>query len=90
MSYNQVLFGKIKNIDYEKGIGEIVTSDSNYMFTTDCISTDEILNIGDFVKFRAEAIHNTNKAYFVKKIDLNKNLNDYRILKSKKYINSKE
>ena len=89
MSYNEILFGKIRNIDYKQGVGEIVTTSCSYMFTTDCILDDD-LNIGDFVKFRAESIHGNNRAYFINKLDLSKNLNDYRVLKSKKYIHPKE
>ena len=88
MSYNnQVLIGKIRSINYSSGVGEIVTTNNSYMFTVDCISSPDKLLEGDIVKFRAESVHSVNKAYFIDKVDLNKSLEDYQVLKSKHYNN---
>ena len=87
MPYDSIKIGKIRNIDYKTGVGEIITNDNNYLFTTDCISSNEKLATGDVVKFRAELIHDTPKAYFIDKVDLEKGVEGYQVLKSKRYNN---
>ncbi len=84
MEYDMIKIGKIRKIDYDKGIGEIVTSDSNYFFTIDDISYNGTLFKGDNVKFRAENVQGVNKAYFVNKINHDFKLESIPIIKGKK------
>ena len=86
MSYNRIIVGKIRTIDYTLGVGEIVTPDGNYMFTIDDISTEEELQVGDMVKFRAENIHDIQKAYFVNKINKEYKINRYNDSETKKQL----
>ena len=81
--YNNInKIGKIKSINNEFGVGEIVDTETIYLFTINDIKED--INVGDLVKFRAENINNENKAFFINKIDENYKLNDSYI-KSKIY-----
>ena len=81
MEYNNIQIGKIRNIDYSKGVAEIVTSNQKYLF----ILEDNNLQEGDIVKFRAEIINDTPKAFFAKKVDLANGEKEYKVLKSKTY-----
>ena len=66
MDYNIIKIGKIRNINYTTGVGEIVTSKDKYLFR---ITADmpKDLESNDYVIFRAEQVHNQNIAFFVKK-----------------------
>ena len=81
MSYNKVMLGKIINIDYKTNTGEILTSDEKYLFI---IEEKTNFKEGDLVKFRAEKVQDTNKAYFVSKIDSKESIK-FNILNSKTY-----
>jgi hypothetical protein len=66
MDYKPIKIGKIRNIDYTSGIGEIVTNKDSYMFRiTEEMPTD--LNPNDYVLFRAEQVQNQNVAFFIKR-----------------------
>ena len=86
MSYNKIALGKIRTIDYTLGVGEVVTSDGIFMFTIDDISTKEELHPGDLVKFRAEKIHDIQKAYFVSKINKGYKINRFNDIEQKKQL----
>ena len=85
MSYNNIQVGKIRNINYKTGVGEITTSDNNFLFTIEDLSTADIINEGDLVRFRAEIVNETPKAYFVSRILPEELKSDYRVLESKTY-----
>lgn len=85
MSYNNIQVGKIRNINYKTGVGEITTSDNNFLFTIEDLSTADIINEGDLVRFRAEIVNDTPKAYFVSRILPEELKSDYRVLESKTY-----
>ena len=70
MEYNQIQIGKVRDIDYKKGVGEIVTEHNNFLFTIEDITSTEKLSVGDVVRFRAEIVHDVPRAHFVKKADL--------------------
>ena len=66
MDYNTIQIGKIRNIDYNSGVGEVVGRENTFIFKiTDDTPTD--LQTNDFVIFRAEQVQNQNVAFFVKK-----------------------
>ena len=66
MDYNPTKIGKIRNIDYSSGTGEVVTSEDKYLFLiTNDMPKD--LSPNDFVLFRAEQVQNQNIAFFIKK-----------------------
>lgn len=68
MDYDNInKIGKIKTIDKEYGVGEIVAIDDLYLFTVNDIKED--LNVGDIVKFRGEEVNEEKRAFFVDKID---------------------
>ena len=69
MGYNRPNIGKIRNYDNNTGLGEIVSSNGVFMFTLGDLKYQDV-NIGDLVKFRAERIHNANRAFFINKIQL--------------------
>ena len=85
MAYNETVIGKIRSIDYNKGVGEIVSSNNTFMFTIDDLSTNDKYNEGDLVKFRAELVQDTPKAYFINKITPEEIKDNYNILRSKTY-----
>ena len=75
MDYNDISkIGKIKDIDKDFGVGEIVAANDIYMFTIDDLN-DEIKN-GDIVKFRSEVVNGKNRAFFINKIDYNYKMKD--------------
>jgi hypothetical protein len=42
MSYNKIMIGKIRNVDYKKGIGEIIAANGEgFLFTIDDINDVE-------------------------------------------------
>ena len=65
MDYNVITIGKIREIDYSKGVGEIVTVDKIYQFTVNDSSSFNDLKKGDLVRFRGEKVNNIDKAFFV-------------------------
>jgi len=52
---------------YDGTYGEITSNSVKYIFLEQDIDCDDI-NVGDFVNFRGEAVHDTNRAYFVKSL----------------------
>lgn len=81
-SKNTLNIGKIRN--YDNFIGEIVTNDGVYLFANESISDKESLNVEDTVMFRGEEIQGVKKAFFVKKLSLDKNIDEQVSLKLKK------
>ena len=76
MDYDRIALGKIRKIDYDKGVGEIVTKDKSCFFTINEINnSSDNLQPGDVVRFRAELVQERNKAYFVSKVEENYELN---------------
>ena len=69
MDYNVITIGKIREIDYSKGVGKIVSVDKIYQFTVNDSSVFNDLKVGDLVRFRSEQVNNVNKAFFVNKVD---------------------
>ena len=66
MDYNSIQIGKIRNIDYNSGVGEVVSSEDSFIFRiTDDTPND--LKTNDYVIFRAEQVQNQNIAFFIKK-----------------------
>ena len=66
MDYNPIKIGKIRNIDYNSGVGEVVTNKDKYLFRiTSEVPND--LTPNDYVLFRAEQVQNQNIAFFIKK-----------------------
>ncbi len=85
MEYNKILFGKIRTIDNELGIGEIITPEDSFRFLLEDKMTD--LEAGDIVSFRAEQIDGKNRAFFINKIEESKlynNIDDKYKLKNYK------
>ena len=88
MESSNFKIGKIRS--YNSFIGEIVTKDGTYIFTSENISPEEVISLDDMVIFRGEEIHNTKKAYFIKKIDPNLNIEEQIYKKVKTYNSNKE
>ena len=59
MAFN---IGKVK--EYNGVSGTIVTADDSYMFLDSDVNSK--ISAGDLVKFRAEKVNETNRAFFVK------------------------
>ncbi len=84
MDYNKttISIGKIRTFDSISG--EIVSKDGEvYMFTKDGISEGEEVTLNDIVLFRGEEIHDTKVAYFIKRLEPDKELNNQVYLKTK-------
>lgn len=86
MAYSNFDIGKIRS--YDNFVGEIVSQKGTYMFTNKDLSTEEEININDTVIFRGENVQNIKKAFFIRKIDLTKNLNSEIEQKIKKLKNN--
>ena len=89
MDYNKatVLVGKVRN--FNETTGEIVAKEGIYLFTQDEISEGEVITINDMVLFRGEEVQGQKKAYFIKKLNPEKDLNNQIYTKTKsikKYI----
>ena len=85
MDYDNInKIGKIKEINKEFGVGEIVTIDDVYLFTINDIKED--INVGDIVKFRGEDVNEEKRAFFVNKIDSNYKIKK-NMVKAKLYNN---
>ncbi len=76
MDYNNslVTIGKVRT--YDSLTGEIISKEGLYLFTQESISDGENINVNDIVLFRGEEINNTKVAFFVRKLNPNKNIND--------------
>ena len=83
MEQNKSTIGKVREFDNNLGVGEIISMYNTYMFTKDDVLYDD-LKKGDLVKFRAEKIHDCNKAFFIKKYELIQDMGG-KISKSKIY-----
>ena len=92
MDYNKatVLVGKVRNFD--ETTGEIVSKEGIYLFTRDEISEGEVITINDMVLFRGEEVQSQKKAYFIKKLNPEKDLNNqiYTKTKSIKFLKENE
>ena len=67
MELNKTKIGRVKSYDDIQGVGEIVDTTDIYLFTVDSLGGNKIEK-GDLVKFRAEEVNDTKKAFFVNKI----------------------
>lgn len=92
MDYNKatILVGKVRSFD--ELTGEIVSKEGIYLFTQDEISEGEVITINDMVLFRGEEVQGQNKAYFIKKLNPEKDLNNqiYTKTKSIKFLKENE
>ena len=87
MEQDKSTLGKIVDLDIKKGVGTVVSAADTYMFTVDDINSNDI-SVNDYVKFRAEKVHNQNRAYFLKKYNENDSIYG-KIIKSKVYKSNK-
>lgn len=87
MDYNnaKVLLGKI--VEYDNFVGKIISKEGIYMYTEEDIVEGQEIKLNDLVIFRGEEIQNQKKAYFVKKINPERNLKNqiYMKIKNNKY-----
>ena len=81
MEFDRIKIGKVRYYDVLNGIGEIVDTNYSYLFTIDSLENKKVEN-GDLVKFRAEIVNDTKRAFFIEKIDNNYELKD-RLIKGK-------
>ncbi len=83
MDYNnaKISVGKIRTFDQTSG--DIVSQEGNFLFTKEDIAENEIININDIVLFRGEEIKGQKKAFFIRRINPNKNINDQVYAKTK-------
>lgn len=88
MEYNSYTIGKVRTFD--NYFGEIIAQDGVYMFISEDISPTEVIEVNDMVLFRAEEINNVKKAFFIKKLNKNLNIEDEVIRKVKKLELSQE
>lgn len=69
MQYDlQYKVGKVKKFDGY--IGNIVSDDNLYYFTKNDINDDEIINVGDIVKFNSKSSEGFPQAYYINKVYL--------------------
>jgi hypothetical protein len=87
MEQNKLTIGKVKEYNSKQGVGEIISIYNSYMFTKDDVCYDT-LKEGDIVKFRAEKVHDKNKAFFINKYELTDEIGG-KIEKSKIYKSDK-
>lgn len=88
MEYNNYNIGKIRT--YDNYTGEIVAPDGVYLFTSESLNPTETLSVEDTVLFRGEEINEIKRAFFVKKINPNLNLEDEVYKHVKKPKSNKE
>lgn len=81
MDSSKYNIGKIKS--YDNFVGEIVAKDGTYIFTSYEV-LEEPINPNDMVIFRGEQIQNINKAFFIKRINPEKDLKSSDYKKTKK------
>ncbi len=74
MESSNIYIGKVR--EYDSFIGEIVTQDETYLFMSDDIEDDTLLSKDDVVMFRGETIHDKKRAFFIKKLNPEYNLED--------------
>lgn len=87
MGYNRPLIGKIRTYDNNTGLGEIVSSNGVFMFTFNDLKYSDI-KPGDVVKFRAERVHDVNRAFFVNRIQLGYDLRPIK-MEGQRYLRRK-
>lgn len=92
MDYNnaQITVGKVRT--YNSITGEIVAKDGIYIFTQDNIVAGEEIALNDMVVFRGEKVQDVRVAYFIKKLNPSKDLNEqiYTKTKSVKFLKENE
>lgn len=83
MDYNnaQITVGKVRT--YNSVTGEIVAKDGIYIFTQDNIVAGEEIVVNDMVVFRGEKVQDVLVAYFIKKLNPSKDLNEQIYTKTK-------
>lgn len=65
---NNYKTGKIYVIDNDEGIGYVIDGEKKYLFTiTDSFTLFKELKKDDIVRFRAERVNDTDRAFFVRK-----------------------
>lgn len=88
MEYNNYNIGKVRTFD--NYFGEIIAQDGIYMFISEDISPSEVIEVNDIVLFRGEEINNVKKAFFIKKINKDLNLEEEILQKVKRIEIGKE
>lgn len=83
MDYNNatVTIGKVRT--YDECVGDIVAKEGTFMFTNEDIAEEENIAINDMVLFRGEEVQGQKKAFFIRKLNPSKNLNDEIYTKTK-------
>ena len=86
MDYDQIQIGKITKYNDLTQIGEIVSKNGPFMFIRSDVIYDENedIQLNDIVQFRGELIQDTNRAFFIKKIDPQKEYVDNSYVKTYK------
>ncbi len=74
MESSNIYIGKIH--EYDSFIGKIVTTTGTYLFIGDDVENDALLEKDDVVMFRGETIHNQKRAFFIKKLNPELNLEE--------------
>lgn len=84
MDYNNatVTIGKVKS--YNECVGDIVAKEGIFMFTKEDIVEEESIVISDMVIFRGEEVQGQKKAFFIRKLNPSKNIDDQVYAKTKK------
>lgn len=83
MDYNNatVTIGKVKS--YNECVGDIVAKEGIFMFTKEDIVEEESIVINDMVIFRGEEVQGQKKAFFIRKLNPSKNIDDQVYAKTK-------
>lgn len=83
MEYNNVKISVGKIRSYDQTTGSIVSQDGNFIFTKEAIVENEELNPNDMVLFRGEEVQGQKKAFFIRKLNPTKDLNNQVYTKTK-------
>jgi hypothetical protein len=86
MDYDEIQIGKVTKYNDLTQIGEIVSTMGPFMFIRSDVvyDDDEELQLNDIVQFRGEQVQNTNRAFFVKKFNRQKELDTTSHIKTYK------
>ena len=89
MDYNNttISIGKVRN--YDQMVGDIVSKEGTFLFTKEDIA-EEYINVNDLVLFRGEEVQGQKKAFFIRKINPSKDLNEQIYTKRKRRYLLKE
>lgn len=88
MEYNKTILtiGKVRS--YDNITGEIIAKEGSFIFTSNNVDPEDSLNIDDIVFFRGEEVQGTKKAFYIKKLNPDKDLNNqiYQKTKNKRFL----